>query len=463
MATISSIQAFPYSSGSFEYLPTDVHFKIISYIPLPEFASIDLTCVRIHTGLWTHLNDLLSVYFPHFKKTDPNQSPLEALKEQYRIHSNVSNGVYTLQPLQNNAMAYSLALNDRKLFSGHKRGVIQQWNLETKAFEVPLSEHHHDIMSLMVKGEKTLFSGCLNGEIKRWNLETNSCESTFIGHGSMVLCLAGNEKWLFSGSADSSIKIWDLETNAFHATLQGVSHTFYNALVLNGETLISGSMDRLIKFWDFKSLSLIDTFSEHEAAVSSLALDVKRQILISGSGDGTIKIWDLNTRACMATLEGHEGMIFSLALDEEGQRLFSASEDCTIKCWDLKTYTCTATLDGHSHYCYNIIFDKNRLYSGSYDSTVKLWDFEASDEVVFEEIAVLMDDEDRSESPIGMFRFNRMPLKAKNAIFGELYHILKPFKNDYWGCGEDAFYQINGQKCTGDQRAQAIRNYLEKK
>lgn len=78
----------------------------------------------------------------------------------------------------------------------------------------------------------------------------------------------------------------------------------------------------------------------------------------------------------------------------------------------------------------------------------------------FREVADLLSRTTAYEVEEAMDRFSRMPKKAREAIYGKIYHILKPFKNDYWGCGEDAFLNRNGQSSTPEQKAQAIEAYL---
>jgi hypothetical protein len=89
--------------------------------------------------------------------------------------------------------------------------------------------------------------------------------------------------------------------------------------------------------------------------------------------------------------------------------------------------------------------------------------------VVLQEITKLLEDGDREvvsqpmQKPISlaMDRFSRMPKAVKNAIYGKLYEICKPFANGYWGCAEHAFYGQHGQSASPAQKAQAIKNYLD--
>ncbi|MBS0604675.1 MAG: WD40 repeat domain-containing protein [Verrucomicrobia bacterium] len=448
-------------SSGLANLPVDVLIKILEMLSIEQFGLLNQTCSQIYLSTTNHpLTLLLSKHFPNFRKTDPNQADLEALKEQYFIASNLTKGVYLSETLQgHNKIVSSLALNRQKLISGSYDNTINIWDLNTNTCIATLQEHDGTVLSLAVDGQR-LSSGSSDRTIKIWDLNTNRCNSTLEGHTGPVCTLALSGQKLFSGSVDGTIKIWDLNTNTCTATLQG-HNTVVSSLALEGQRLFSGSYDNAIKMWDLHTNTCIAVLEGHDGGVRSLVLNGQR--LFSGSIDNTIKIWDLNTNTCSATLEGHDGPVFSLAQD--GQRLFSASVDGTIKIWDLMTNRCTATLQvqGQNATLWSLAQDRERLFLGSNKGSIEIWDFTASDEAVFSEIADLLKSEDPSIADHAMVRFESMPPRAKNAIYNELYKIISPFANDKAGCAKDAFHHRNGQISTPWQRAQAILNYLPKR
>jgi hypothetical protein len=239
-------------------------------------------------------------------------------------------------------------------------------------------------------------------------------------------------------------------------TLQGHQNSICGLSSMDGK-LVSSSFDKTIKIWDLSTGKRIATLKGHAGAV--FCLSSMEGKLVSGSRDKTIKIWDLSTGKCIATLEGHEGPVSCLS-SMDG-KLVSGSYDKTIKTWDLSTGKCIATLKGHAGSVFCLSSVEGKLVSGSADGIIKIWDFTADDAMVFQELAKLLKSE-KSENQIEhiLERFSRMPKTAKNAIYGKLYEICKPFANDYWGCAEDAFYDQNGQSSTPFQKAQAIIDYL---
>ncbi|MBS0604678.1 MAG: F-box/WD repeat-containing protein [Verrucomicrobia bacterium] len=444
-------------SSGLVHLPPDVLIKILGMLSVKELGSLNQTCSQLfHNTRNNSLIFLFSDYFPNSQKTDPNQTDLEALKEQYFINSNQTRGVYTSFNLEElNSTVYSLALGGKRLFSGTIENTIKIWDLNANTCIATLQGHDKPVRCLAIDGQR-LFSGSFDRTIKIWDLNTHACTATLEGHHGSVRSLALNGQRLYSGCDQGSIEIWDLNTNTCTGILEGHKGSVYS-LALDKERLYSGSLDNTIKIWDLNTNTRTATLQGKNGPVCSLALEGQR--LCSGYVNRTIEIWDLNTNTRTAILEGHKGSVLSLAL--KGERLFSGSHDKTIKIWDLNTNTCTATLQGNNSIVYSVLLDGQRLFCGS--NTIKIWNFNASDEAVFNEVANLLKSEDHSIASDAMNRFNRMPAKAKNAIYRELYQIMAPFANDYPGCAEHAFHNQNGQSSTPEQKAQAILNYLAKR
>src|SRR5689334_13586736 len=111
-------------------LPSDLILKILSESDMMRtFHPLSLTCKQINVSLHADLSQVLSLWFPHFKKTDPNQDSFEALKSQYRLDSNLTKGVYGMHFLQNSGPIHCLAIDQNRVFSGSRKGEIKIWDL----------------------------------------------------------------------------------------------------------------------------------------------------------------------------------------------------------------------------------------------------------------------------------------------------------------------------------------------
>ncbi|MBS0604671.1 MAG: F-box/WD repeat-containing protein [Verrucomicrobia bacterium] len=459
-ADTSNVWAATSQSFGLPFLPPDLLIKILGMLPIQQLGSLNQTCWQMYfVTRDNRLTLLLDQHFPNFRKSDPHQTDLEALKEQHFTNANVLKGLYACQTLEtheSNVSTYDL--DGRRLVSASSEGTIKIWDLITNTCTATLQSHSGPVDSLALKGQK-LFSISFDNTIKIWDLSTNKCTATLQSRDNTLSILAIDEHRLFLSTNDNNIEIWDLNSNTCTATLEGHDDTV-NQLVIEGEKLVSGSFDGTIKIWDLSTNKCSATLQEHSDSANSFTLN--GNTLISGSSDKTIKIWDLNTNTCTATLEGHKGTVNSLVL--KGKILISASSDKTIKIWDLSTNRCSATLFEHKSIVDSLVLDAQSLISYSSESgVIKKWDFNVSDEVILREIANLLQSDDTAIVENALVRFDRMPSKAKDAIYDELSNIM-PFKNiDGFrnDCAENAFLNRNGMSSSAEQKRQAILNYLQ--
>jgi WD40 repeat protein len=445
-------------------IPRDVIFQILSHLRPKALSAFSLSGKQFNLilrddRLWRFLfASRFQIHIPDGTCLQPGDC-LEAYKRQHCLHSNFTNGVYATHTLRGHqGTVCSIALGRGSLYSSSSDKTIKIWDLGKNLCIQTLEEHKNWVLSVALS-DGELFSGSADGTIKIWDLEKNLSIQTLEGHKGSVYSVALGLGQLFSGSYDDTIKIWDLETNLCIQTLEEHQGPV-RSLALGLGKLFSGSFDYTIKIWDLKTYQCLETLKGHEGSVYSIALGFGK--LFSGSGDKTIKIWDLETNLCIQTLEGHQGGVSSVALGLG--LLFSGSYDNTIKIWDLETNLCIQTLEGHRGCIFSLTLADGKLFSGSYDCTIRIWDFCAPDSAIFEEIA----EQFKTNSKAAMERFSGMPIRARNAIYGELHYILNPFAyfisyilNQDMGCAEDAFHDQLGQESTPEQKAKAIKNYLK--
>ncbi len=457
----------PYISHDSEILPMsqdifiqDIFTQFLTHSRAQEIGACASVCREWKQMLMS--NEVWRILFCcHFPSV--NVEPIMHFKEAYHYLTNVTNAVYASHTLQGHeSRVNSLVIADGKLFSGSDDDTIKVWEIKTGKCLATLKGHEAEVLSLVIADEK-LFSGSFDNTIKVWEIKTGKCLATLKGHDGSVRSLVLDDGKLFSGSFDNTIKVWEIKTGECLATLNGHENTVFS-LAIDGDRLFSCSGDKTIRVWDLKTYNSLAILKGHEACVNSLAIDDGR--LFSCSEDKTIRGWDLKTYNHLATLESHEDYVVSLSTAHG--MLFSGSGDSTINVWDIKTYKKLATLylptpeggeDGDSVSSLAVTSD-GTLYSGSEEvGTIRVWNFTADHNTIFQEIATLLESGDGQAAEHAVDRFQQMPKTAKNAIYGKLYEILKPFANDYEGCAEDAFFNEEGQSSTYAQIAQAIRDY----
>lgn len=92
--------------------------------------------------------------------------------------------------------------------------------------------------------------------------------------------------------------------------------------------------------WDLRTQEPSLTF-DHGDLVQSVVI-LPGGSLVASSGGNYIKIWDLLGRRLLQTLSNHQKVITSLAIDGEGSRLISGGLDHHLKVYDLKDYSVIA-------------------------------------------------------------------------------------------------------------------------
>ncbi len=452
----------------FDALPQEIISLILKKLPLLEIVACRLTCkqwnqILNNNGLWE------SLLKNHFPSVDVDTKTVKNFHSAYQtfhnLYLNLTKEVYASQILQGHeggVFCLAVHVNGGLLSSGSLNGIIKVWDTTGECLNT-LQGHTSAVHCLAVDVNRgLLFSGSFDGTIKIWNIQTGECLGT-LGHGNAVHCLTVDvdSGKLFSASLDGTIKVWNIQTGEFKTLQEHGNAVYCLAVDVNSGKLFSASLDGTIKVWDIQTGKCLKTFQEHqEGPVHCLIVDVKKGLLFSGSFDGTIKVWDIQTGKCLRIL-GHTGTVYRLVVDANSGLLFSASLGRTIKVWDIQTGECLGTLQGHEgdHCCIAVI--GGRLFVGT-GNNIEKRDLTASQDTILEEIAGILKTGTTAQAiQCALNRFSRMSNGVKNAIYGELYKICKPFANDYWGCGEHAFLNQYGQSSTPDQQAQAIENYLK--
>jgi WD40 repeat protein len=77
---------------------------------------------------------------------------------------------------------------------------------------------------------------------------------------------------------------------------------------------------------------LLQSLTEHEDSVLTLAFSPDGKTLASGGSDCTIRLWNIDTGETIAQFK-HLGSVKSLAFSPDGRSLVSGSWDRTVKVW----------------------------------------------------------------------------------------------------------------------------------
>jgi WD40 repeat protein len=199
--------------------------------------------------------------------------------------------------------------------------------------------------------------------------------------------------YVVSGSRDSTLRIWDFHTGALLNSLTE-HQLFVGSVAVDAGYIISGSIDFTVRQWNLTTGELLRTLEDVDengfgCSVNSVATDssylngkfVPGAHIVAGYSDGRISVWDLNPAAGDAAIATFAngcgpgcGRVEAVAASPRG--VFSGDFDGNVRLWDLSTGGCIANLEGHTDLVFGIDAntDSNTVLSSSGDGSIQIFD-----------------------------------------------------------------------------------------
>ncbi|XP_014226887.1 fizzy-related protein homolog [Trichogramma pretiosum] len=220
------------------------------------------------------------------------------------------------------------------------------------------------------------------GYIQIWDVATNKQIHKITGHSARVGALAWNGEVLSSGSRDRLIFQRDVRTpcitpdRKLGAHRQEVCGLKWSP---DNQYLASGGNDNRLYVWNMHSLSPVQTYTEHLAAVKAIAWSPHHHgLLASGGGtaDRCIRFWNTLTGQPMQCVDTGS-QVCNLAWSKHSSELVSTHgySQNQILVWKYPSLTQVAKLTGHS---YRVLYlamspDGEAIVTGAGDETLRFW------------------------------------------------------------------------------------------
>lgn len=202
------------------------------------------------------------------------------------------------------------------------------------------------------------------------------------GHSARVGALAWNGDILSSGSRDRLIIQRDTRTPALASERRLTGHRQEVCGLKwspDNQYLASGGNDNRLYVWNQHSLSPVQTYSEHKAAVKAIAWSPHHHgLLASGGGtaDQSIRFWNTLTGQPMQCVNTGS-QVCNLAWSKHSSELVSTHgySQNQILVWKYPSLTQVAKLTGHS---YRVLYlalspDGEAIVTGAGDETLRFW------------------------------------------------------------------------------------------
>ena len=336
---------------------------------------------------------------------------------------------YTSLILPNNESAvYSLVFSadGQYLIAGYGSGQIILWPLDAEQEQaISLIGHQEEkaVFTLAVH-QNTLASAGKDGIINLWNLETRALKQRLYGHTGWVWAVkfSPDGQTLASGGHGETIYIWDVASGQRIGPGISVDNTITSLdFDATGQTLVSGDASHQVHLWDVPSQqelrpplvglnnivwavafdsrlgqlfapdgnkilfkTTITTPSEvdraeelvgHTDNVKALSLHPTQAILASLGEYGRVVLWNIDPQHQTPEAEpAYAKAIWAVAFDTEGQILASGGADGLIKRWAWPNILTPTAVFTTAHTIYDIAFspDGSMVATGPKGS-ILLW------------------------------------------------------------------------------------------
>ncbi|XP_026202076.1 fizzy-related protein homolog isoform X1 [Anabas testudineus] len=240
--------------------------------------------------------------------------------------------------------------------------------------------------------------GTHKGYVQIWDAGAGKKIFSLEGHTARVGALAWNADQLSSGSRDRMILQRDVRTPSLQSErrLQGHRQEVCGLKwSTDHQLLASGGNDNKLLVWNHSSLSPVQTYMDHLAAVKAIAWSPHQHgLLASGGGtaDRCIRFWNTLTSQplqCMDT----GSQVCNLAWSKHANELVSTHgySQNQILVWKYPALTQVAKLTGHS---YRVLYlamspDGEAIVTGAGDETLRFWNVFSKTRSTKESVSVL--------------------------------------------------------------------------
>ncbi|XP_054266543.1 fizzy-related protein homolog [Macrosteles quadrilineatus] len=225
--------------------------------------------------------------------------------------------------------------------------------------------------------------GTHNGYVQVWDVSVSKQMNVLNGHSARVGALAWNGDMLSSGSRDRMILQRDVRVPAQTSGDRRLVGHRQEICGLkwspDNQYLASGGNDNRLYVWNMHSLTPMQTYTEHLAAVKAIAWSPHHHgLLASGGGtaDRCIRFWNTLTGQPMQCIDTGS-QVCNLAWSKHSSELVSTHgySQNQILVWKYPALTQVAKLTGHS---YRVLYlavspDGEAIVTGAGDETLRFW------------------------------------------------------------------------------------------
>lgn len=240
--------------------------------------------------------------------------------------------------------ASSIVVDDIFIFVGRTaHSEISKIHIPSGGLAMSLDGHKDPVYSLAIH-QKRLFSGSVDRSIICWNSVNGAFILEYIGHTDVVYVVSVFNNELYTGGRDAMVIKWSINDGQLLKVFPENQPAAIRCFDFTDQSIYSGADDATVVQMDLSSGLSSHVYGGRNQKLRSVV--AWKNYIISSGEDSKIRLWDstLNSIAESYMLVGHERPVNCLAIYEG--TLFSGDSDAIIRQWNLTDLSNLSVLIG---------------------------------------------------------------------------------------------------------------------
>ncbi|MGF1512724.1 MAG: 4-Cys prefix domain-containing protein [Elainellaceae cyanobacterium] len=238
---------------------------------------------------------------------------------------------------------------------------------------------HRGAVTAIATGDTIVVSGGSDRAIRIWTWQ-GECRQVIQalpwfgkGHRDRIsaLQIGDDGLTLLSSSDDGTLCEWSL-VDCSRQSLVVSSGWGISAFTAIPGLLVSGGTNGTLQLWDLQKKTVIESWRQHQARISGLAISPNQQILLSASTDGTVRLWSLQTAEPLNVLQVGRA-VTAMAVMPQWNVLALGDEQGQLQLWDLFEMRPLYATQAHRGAVTALSLSPQQLASGGEDAQIYLW------------------------------------------------------------------------------------------
>lgn len=190
-------------------------------------------------------------------------------------------------------------------------------------------------------------------------------------HAAGVYHLQYTNGFLYSSSADRFLTRWNIESGIQDKFAIRFEQSVFQFIIHDG-ILLAGTASGDLHFFDIDKRVELRHFTNHTAAIFSIALDESNNRLFVGDANGVLSVWKWNEQKFLAEFPMDCGKIRALTILDK--KLYLGGADGNVSVYDTDTMNLLERFYAHNDGVTAILVNGDKIFTGGKDAYIRSWD-----------------------------------------------------------------------------------------